>query len=899
MEELINRLKEISNLSELENISSINTNALLYAIAKSERYELLNGTNIRLNISDKDTLEKLTDFLLSDEDILYYMHRNGFVFSKDELNVMFNVVLQKYQYSYKFECFLRDFFGSKEELNTFIKEHEQIFENCIKEKGQSVPYTLKDCDSFVELILKGNHVKLVGELENYSLSNLKLLVKFLENNNIPYYLGNDRYAQHLFELKSSLEPNEFTELLNLLKEKSCYDRKNKDSETTFFTNLINENIDYLIEIVSQAKSLPKCLTESSAFRDECIKRNRIDLAVKCILPPDIMQNETLVNAYCNELNIDPKDFYERSKWILNYHEKNNNIFNTILATSLKDNIFNLNKEHYERFINDVEVQMSISRLNDKELIILSKVLNLYNYKEYDISSMVVNVINNISNYQELVNSLNLENILEQDLRKLVSVLQLPDNQYQINSIESLQSYDILKKQFFVNNFNSSNLIANKDGLLKALFNIDLVEAQYINSKYCHDNNNNNTLSNLKNSELPPEIYNYLELINRIAECDNLNDLSNLYNGLKDTKVYDLEIPFEPYLRGKYTELYSQSLYRIDERNQVYGPKDSISNTINFNGKNIQVCVPRANFNFFVHCVGSCSLASDVTDTNYRNDWLDRPQLQDHFVACSYINERGIYSIRSQGSIIFGFDTLESGSILGMGNTDIDSIGRYANAYDGSRELQEGNGDRARYFVPSEILKTINNGYNEIVVERRNTDQSRSHAFKRKPDYIIMMAESMEQDNFNYLETLYQNQLSFISDEDKKVIQQIGDSRKLKEFLVKYKEIISQSANVHEIPLNNMANMYVDLIMKAKYYEDCLKASSEFDIPLVVIDKTYYFNKILAESVCYDDETMSSISEFYSQANESDKKRMFNMVASAKDVTQLMQHKEPTSVKISL
>ena len=34
MEELINRLKEISNLSELENISSINTNALLYAIAK-------------------------------------------------------------------------------------------------------------------------------------------------------------------------------------------------------------------------------------------------------------------------------------------------------------------------------------------------------------------------------------------------------------------------------------------------------------------------------------------------------------------------------------------------------------------------------------------------------------------------------------------------------------------------------------------------------------------------------------------------------------------------------------------------------------------------------------------------------------------------------------------------
>ena len=357
------------------------------------------------------------------------------------------------------------------------------------------------------------------------------------------------------------------------------------------------------------------------------------------------------------------------------------------------------------------------------------------------------------------------------------------------------------------------------------------------------------------------------------------------------------MPLEPYLRGKYTELYSKSLYRIDERNSVYGPKDSISNEINYNGKNIQVCIPRENFNFFVHCVGSCSLSSDVTDANYRNDWLDRPQLQDHFVACSYINERGIYSIRSQGSIIFGFDTLENGSIMGMGNTDIDSIGRYANAYDGSRELQEGNGSRARFFVPSEILKTINDGYNEIVVERRNTDKSRSEEFKRKPDYIIMMAESMEQDNFNYLNNLYQNQLSFLSEEDKKTIQQIGNSRKLKEYLSKYKDVISQMADIQGIPLNDMANMYVNLIMKAKYFEDCLKASSEFDVPLVVVDKTYYFNKMLSETASYDNETMNSISQFYSQSDESTKRKMFNMVATGNDVASVLEKKEKASFTI--
>lgn len=38
---------------------------------------------------------------------------------------------------------------------------------------------------------------------------------------------------------------------------------------------------------------------------------------------------------------------------------------------------------------------------------------------------------------------------------------------------------------------------------------------------------------------------------------------------------------------------------------------------------------------------------------------------------------------------------------------------------------------------------------------------------------------------------------------------------------------------------------------------------------------------------------------YANAYEFDKKRMFNMVASAKDVTQLMQPKESTRIKISL
>ena len=108
------------------------------------------------------------------------------------------------------------------------------------------------------------------------------------------------------------------------------------------------------------------------------------------------------------------------------------------------------------------------------------------------------------------------------------------------------------------------------------------------------------LENLKNSELPQQVYDYLALINKIVECASQQlFVRYIFNNVQEflenytneyiyplNKVYDLEIPFESYLRAQYTQLYSQSLYRIDERNQIYGPKDSISNEINYNGKRV-------------------------------------------------------------------------------------------------------------------------------------------------------------------------------------------------------------------------------------------------------------------------------------------------------------------------
>ena len=554
LNELQEQIKKCSSLSEINSIQEIDTNILFMSILASERYDLLSNNKINIHIDNSETSMQLIDYLLSDEDILYYVGKSGYTFSKDDTNKIFKIVYEKYGDSYKFDSFLRYFFANDLSLSNFIKENITFFEKHLKKKGLSVEYTLRKNKAFIDLILKNKYTNLIGNIEEYSLTNLKQLANLIQSGvKLPYYLGNERYAQNIFELKSSFSTNELIELLGLLKEKTIYDRKSGSSEMTSFAQLVQENIDYLIEIVSQTKTVPKCLIESSIFRDECIKRNRIDLAVQCILPLDIIKDEELINAYCKELNINSKDFCDRYKWLLDYYKNNNNIFNTFLASSLKNKIFNFNKEHYERFINDIEIQIAISKLNNKELTVLSRILDLYNYKDYDISSMIVNVINNISNYQELINSLNINNISEQDLRNLVGVLQISHNQYQINNITSLQNYNNLKRQYFIDNY-SNDLNVNKDNLLKMLFNIDLQEAQYIDYKYCHDNNNNNILLSLKNSELPPQIYNYLELINKIIKCNNSNELITIFN---NSDIYDDEIPFESYLRGKYTELYSK------------------------------------------------------------------------------------------------------------------------------------------------------------------------------------------------------------------------------------------------------------------------------------------------------------------------------------------------------
>ena len=247
LNELQEQIKKCSSLSEINSIQEIDTNILFMSILASERYDLLSNNKINIHIDNSETSMQLIDYLLSDEDILYYVGKSGYTFSKDDTNKIFKIVYEKYGDSYKFDSFLRYFFANDLSLSNFIKENITFFEKHLKKKGLSVEYTLRKNEAFIDLILKNKYTNLIGNIEEYSLTNLKQLANLIQSGvKLPYYLGNERYAQNIFEQKSSFSTNELIELLGLLKEKTIYDRKVRDSEITSFAHLVQENIDYLI-----------------------------------------------------------------------------------------------------------------------------------------------------------------------------------------------------------------------------------------------------------------------------------------------------------------------------------------------------------------------------------------------------------------------------------------------------------------------------------------------------------------------------------------------------------------------------------------------------------------------------------------------------------------------------
>ena len=73
-------------------------------------------------------------------------------------------------------------------------------------------------------------------------------------------------------------------------------------------------MDELFDKVSEIGKVPFPLLTSSLFRDECIKRDRIDLAIQCVMDESLVDDDELVSKYSNELGVSEEEFLNNFKY---------------------------------------------------------------------------------------------------------------------------------------------------------------------------------------------------------------------------------------------------------------------------------------------------------------------------------------------------------------------------------------------------------------------------------------------------------------------------------------------------------------------------------------------------------------------------------------------------------
>lgn len=873
MDEILKLLKNLKN-NKIENLDSLNHNLVFLGILKLRKYELLKDNKLNVIINNDEISKEILLLIISDPNTFYTLEDNSFRLSNENINNLKELYLQINNLSYIIQDNFYDmFFDNEEEITNFVKNHYNYYSNYIKniELSDNFPSSLYKSNIIINIILKEKKYFLIEDIRHFDVENLKLLISSIDNNEYDYKFSyaDNTLLEKIIKNKDSFTNIEMYKLLSLFVVNNIY-KNSFDSNST----IMNNNLDYFIGLCSSLNMVPVCLVKSNCFRDELIKRKRIDLAIKCTLPKDIVNNEELIKLYAKELNIEVNEFREKLRTLFEYYKENNDILDTFIVEMFKDRNYTIPYIHYERIINDREIENLLINLNDKEILIIKNIMSRYNYEDYDISNMIVQIVKNIKNYQSLINSIDLNNLTDEDFKNLVMILQY--NYYNVNNLNDLRNFSNNKNNILLNsNLDIYNL---KNTILMNLCNINIKDANLINRKFCYTKKGESLIELIEN-EVPSNIYIVLKIINTILKTNSKDKLIEIFNHYRNSNIYNSEIPLEIYLRSVYTSLYNDKLTRLNDFSK--------DNSLSYLKNDVQVIVPRGEINYLVHCVGTCSEGTEISH-NYEEDWNLRPQLRDHLLACSLINQNRLFDVRADNRIIFGMQELENGSLLYMDDTDIDSIGYYSKVYNSGHKYDSAGG--LNHFYPPTLL--LNNGldnYNELVIDRRN-GHINSKLKKRNPNCIIMMSNY---DDLLDLENFLTDKFNFISKEDKDILLKSNNVEDFKKIITKYLEDICRYNNIDSSDINKrneVANYYLKNIKRCKYEMEYIRAAKEFNIPLIIINRLYYFKEMLNKSEIYTEEEKEELVMLFTKRKNS--RDIWNMVKHGTDYDSIINNIMP-------
>ena len=405
----------------------------------------------------------------------------------------------------------------------------------------------------------------------------------------------------------------------------------------------------------------------------------------------------------DSINLDDKIIEEIKKML----SVNNELLLTLNPFILQDK-YSFLSPLYNELALDTIIQDKLLSLNDFELNILKRIVNLSHEYGINPNNLISSIINNIGrssipgrnnerfldqfdNFFKIVQELDSEQILDDNIIENISYI-LQTGIFPTDK-EELKNFNNSIKEMIFNHINGSDSVEEiKDDLFYALFGMGLSDAKTFVNAYDLDGISNELL-------MEPGIIELMSIRMIISEED-INKLKELSMSLLNDKDFSINLFNNCLLEENVLKVFAKEFNKCK-------PNFSEANLIS-TIDNIKLYDAGTNFYSIVKTLGAFS-EDGIGLTNYYDEW-NNDRYRSHINAVSLIRNDNLAFAEQDGKlhIKLGFYNFREKMFLGGGNKDINST-------PDSREL--GVKIYSKLSFPSKFINITREWHNELDYER--------------------------------------------------------------------------------------------------------------------------------------------------------------------------------------
>lgn len=522
--------------------------------------------------------------------------------------------------------------------------------------------------------------------------------------------------------------------------KSLYSEKLDENESTLLKQALKK---YFFNI--NDRMLKQIISDGEIFEEnelqQYIKSEKTELFDKLLLAKD---NTEMIKDIFIQAGYQEKI----AQRFLNLYTINKHLITTINLDILDNDMLYQNLENKMDVITCFpEIQQMILALDDLKLEIFIRCIKDYENQIDEWKPITEKLLINLSSnkFNDLVENIKITDLEDIDITKLISILSLEENYFNISNWEEFRDFDNLRKTIcdsIIENPNGTklanypyiNLMDSKQKILFAtlqkLYGFEVSSLDAI-SRY-------KSIEQMKEKNIP--IFTIIETLQKLEKLDE-KTLTLIYQQSEFSQNnYLTQYALDALTRQEYAKTYREELYIPKQQDRLYPPEDN-PNLYKYTDKdgkekNISVYDAGTDFLMMVSSLGGIFGKRKEADSVY--DDFNRREIVSQHICCSPISEK--HRVHCPVNLVLlGFTNFVDSQLLFSSYGDIVSEGDSFNSLADIEHLT--------FAMPNDLIELANT--KDSLTEM---NYLRFYNGKRtQPSYIIFHTDVMgECSDENYL-----------------------------------------------------------------------------------------------------------------------------------------------------